>query len=263
MTGGAIFLYGPTGNGKTSLALRLKRLFSDTVYIPYSVEVSTQILSIFDPAVHQREEQPADIDPRWVRCRRPFVVVGGEMRAEMLEPHVDPVTRLCDAPLQMKANNGVLVIDDFGRQKMQPRELLNRWIVPMDRKVDHMSLWSGVHFEVPFDLLLVFATNLDLNSLAEEAFIRRIKNKVKVDAVSPDIFREIFRRLCEERGVAFDYETAEYARRRCEDLSTTGLRACFPRDLLDTLAGFAAFEERQPTLAREDIDRALHVYFAR
>ena len=145
---------------------------------------------MFDPIVHRAApEQPDDIDPRWMLCQRPFLMVGGEMTAETLETRVDEVTRICLAPLQMKANNGILVIDDFGRQHMKPRELLNRWIVPLDRRIDYLSLSSGVKFEIPFEVMVVFATNLEPNQLAEEAFMRRIKNKIK----------EIGRASCRER----------------------------------------------------------------
>jgi len=264
MTGGTLFLYGPTGNGKTSIAERLHRIYHDLVYIPYAVEVSSQILSVHDPIVHgAAEELPPDVDPRWVLCRRPFVVVGGEMDADLLEPRVDEVTRICLAPLQMRANNGILVIDDFGRQKMQPRELLNRWIVPLDRKVDYLSLWSGIKFEIPFELMVVFATNLEPKQLAEPAFMRRIKNKIKIDATTPEIFHRIMRRVCEGRGIVYSQEVSDYACRRCVEENADGLRACFPRDLTDIICGVAGFEQRAPVLTEQEIEQAIHLYFTR
>jgi predicted ATPase with chaperone activity len=263
MTGGTLFLYGPTGSGKTSIAVRLQRLFREPVYIPYAIEVHSQILTVFDPVVHRKLEQPANLDARWVFCERPFVVVGGELRAQMLEPHLDEVTRIGMCPLQMRANNGILVIDDFGRQYISPRDLLNRWIVPLDQQVDHLALWSGAQFEIPFDVLVVFATNLDLNSLAEEAFIRRIRNKVKIDAISPELFERILERVCQDRGISLDTASCEYARRRCEETSPSGLRACYPRDLLDILSGVAAFEQREPRMDFQEIERALRLYFMR
>jgi len=263
MTGGALFLYGPTGNGKSSISERLSRIFDDYVYVPCAVEVSGQILSVYDAVVHKPvPEQPPDMDRRWVLCHRPLLTIGGELRAEMLEPRVDEVTRICLAPLSMMANNGILVIDDFGRQHIQPRELLNRWIVPLDRRIDSFSLWSGIRFTVPFEVMVVFATNLELNQLAEEAFIRRIKNKIRIDNVTQQMFVQIFRHECSHRGIEYSEEMGEYATRRCAEFSPQGLRACFPRDLLEIISGAAAFEQRAARLERADLDDALNLYFA-
>ncbi len=264
MSGGAIFLYGSTGNGKTSISERLSRIFDDGVYIPFAVEVSGHILNVYDAVVHQAiPEQPQEVDRRWVLCQRPVVIVGGELRADMLEPRLDEVTRICLAPLSMLSNNGILVIDDFGRQRIEPRELLNRWIVPLDRKIDSFSLWSGVRFTVPFEIMVVFATNLELNQLAEEAFMRRIKNKIKIDTVAPEVFVRIFRQQCKQHGVDCSKEMEEYACRRCAESSPKGLRACFPRDLLDIVCGAAAFDQRAARLERTDLDDAMKLYFAR
>lgn len=264
MTGGALFLYGPTGNGKTSIVERLHRIFHDLAYIPYAVEVSGQILSLYDPNVHSAiQPQPPGIDPRWMLCQRPFLTMGGEMTAAMLEPQLDASTHIGVAPVQMKANNGILVIDDFGRQQMAASELLNRWIVPLDRRVDYLSLGPASKFEIPFELIIVFASNLDPDHLAEEAFMRRIKNKVKIDSVKPDIFVRIWQRECETRGLEFRPEIADYACRRCSEHTGGDLRACFPRDLMDIANGIAAFERRPNTLSEDDVQRAFNTYFTR
>jgi predicted ATPase with chaperone activity len=261
-TGGTILLHGGTGNGKTSIAERLHRLFHDCVYIPYAVAVSGQILTVFDGLLHEAlPEQPETGDRRWVLCRRPVVKAGGELRAEMLEPRVDDVTRVCVAPLQMKANNGILLIDDFGRQHITPHELLNRWIVPLDRRTDILTLWSGASFEIPFEMLVVFATNLGLSDLAEGAFMRRLKNKIKVEALSEDLFRVLIRRVCKEKEIPHSAEMEDYMLRQCLSHSPDGLRACYPIDIMTIMRGFATFEKREASNSKEEIDHAVKVYF--
>ena len=264
VTGGTILLYGTTGNGKTSLAERLPRLFDDLIYVPYAVEVSGQTVTVFDALIHQAAREKGESpDRRWVLCRRPMVKVGGEMRADMLDTRVDEVTRVCVAPLQMKANNGILLIDDFGRQRITPRELLNRWIVPLDRGKDILSLWTGVTFEIPFELLVVFATNLPLSDLSEDAFLRRLRNKIKIEPLSESLFRELLRRVCDEKQVPYTRGMEDYLVQECAQHAQNGFRACFPRDLLTIICGSAAFEKRAPRLEKPYIDRALKVYFAR
>lgn len=262
VTGGAVLLYGSTGNGKTSIAERLPRVFNDLIYVPHAVEVSGQIVTVFDAVIHRTESEDGDIaDPRWLRCCRPFVKVGGEMEADMLDTRVDEVTRVCTAPIQMKANNGILLIDDFGRQRITPRELLNRWIVPLDRGRDILSLWSGTSFEIPFEVLVVFATNLALSDLAEDAFMRRLKNKIKIEPLGPDLFRELLERVCAAKRLECRAEMEDYVASECLRHSQDGLRACFPTDLVKIICGIAAFEKRPPSLEKRDVDNALRVYF--
>jgi hypothetical protein len=263
MTGGAIMLYGSTGNGKTSIAERLPGIFGDDlIFVPHAVEVAGQIIAVYDPLIHQTVNALEHHgDPRWVQCRRPMVKVGGEMRADMLDTRMDEVTRMCTAPLQMKANNGILLIDDFGRQRITPRELLNRWIVPLDRHTDILSLWSGISFEIPFELLVVFATNLPLSELAEDAFMRRLKNKIKIEPLSQELFVELLRRVCEDEQLPCTLEMEQYISRECLKQSPEGLRACFPTDLMKIIRGISAFEKRTPSLNKNDVDEAMRVYF--
>jgi len=259
-----IFLYGPTGNGKTSIAERLVRIYKDYVYIPYAIEVEGQIVNIYDSVVHQAlETQEDDVDPRWILCRRPCIAVGGELVPEMLELRFDETLGFYSAPLQMKANNGLFIIDDFGRQMINPRDLLNRWIVPLDRRVDFLSLRTGVKFPIPFETLVVFSTNLDPRQLADEAFLRRIQNKIKVDSITPEVFDKILERVCADHGIPFDQDSAAYLREKCNPDGKSVLRACYPRDMVRLLQSIAEYEQRPPELSRRDLERALNLYFAK
>lgn len=259
----SIFLYGPTGSGKTSLAERLLRVYQDAILVPYAVEVDGQIIQLYDPVVHEAiEVSDQEIDPRWVLCRRPCVITGGELAPSMLELRLDESSGIYAAPLQMKANNGVLVIDDFGRQLMSPRELLNRWIVPLDRRVDYLALRYGVKFQIPFELLVVFATNLDPRELADEAFLRRLHNKVYVEAVEPQLFDEIFRRVATARNIPFEADSADYLRKLCFREGSMELRACYPADICDILVAIANYEGRPVRMSKADLERAVALYFA-
>lgn len=257
----SMFLYGPAGTGKTSLAERLLRVYADQLVIPYAVEVDNQIIVLFDPAVHERVQVDLDdADPRWVVCHRPCVVVGGELVPSMLELRRDDSSGTYAPPVQMKANGGMLVIDDFGRQLISPRDLLNRWIVPLDRRVDYLSLNYGVRFQIPFELMIVFATNLEPSELADEAFMRRIPNKILVDAVSPEIFDEIFRRVLVQFEMPCDEGAGEHLRKLCMERAGD-LRPCYPRDMCQIIRSLKAYEEKPLGVSRADLERAVEQFF--
>ncbi len=260
----SIFVYGPTGNGKTSLAERMLRVYKDAVLIPYAVEIDNQVISLFDPVVHQAiENDDTDIDARWILCKRPCIVVGGELVPSMLELRLDEASGIYAAPLQMKANNGILIIDDFGRQLMSPRDLLNRWIVPLDRHVDYLSLRYGVKFQIPFELMVVFSTNLEPADLADEAFLRRIHNKVYVEAVDAPSFDQIFTRVVQGRSIQAEPDSAAYLRKLCLREGRTELRACYPADICNILLSIGRYEGRPPLMTKSELERATALYFAK
>lgn len=264
ITNKSIFLYGPTGGGKTSIAERLLRLYEDTILVPYAIHADGHIVMLFDPVVHRSVGEGDEyLDQRWVRCRRPCVMVGGELVSGMLELRLDESTGIYAAPLQMKANNGILIIDDFGRQVISPRELLNRWIVPLDRRVDYLMLRHGVQVEVPFEMLVVFSTNLDPAELADEAFLRRIHNKVYVEAVGAEAFDEIFTRATAKHDLPAEFESGTYLRQLCMRFSRSGLRACYPGDICEIIGSISAYEDRPPRITRAELERAVELYFTR
>jgi len=260
----SLFLYGGTGNGKTSIAERILRVYHDVIVVPYAVEVDGHIIALFDPVVHKPASCNDDLlDPRWAVCERPCITVGGELSAAMLELRVDEATRVFISPCQMKANNGILIIDDFGRQMLAPRDLLNRWMVPLDRRVDYLTLASGMKFQVPFELMVVFSTNLDPQDLADEAFLRRIQAKIMVEEVSDDIFDRIFLRVMQQYQVPCEPGCGEYLRERCEDFGSGLLRACYPQDVYQLIKAISEYEGRPVRMTKPNIERAVAMYFAK
>ncbi|MFN8051624.1 MAG: hypothetical protein U0Q22_09325 [Acidimicrobiales bacterium] len=260
---GAIFLYGPPGTGKSSIAERLIRAYADSVLIPHCVEVSGQIVSVFDPILHDAlDEQPAELDPRWVLCHRPAVIAGGELHSGMLDLSLDREVGTYLAPLQFKANNGILVIDDFGRQAMTPEELLNRWIVPLDRQVDYLTL-GGRKFQVPFEVKVVLSTNLDPTALGDEAFFRRIHNKVYIGCLDDQQFDWVLARVCTAKGLEVTEEAAARLRQQARGQGDGELRAYLPGVVCKLAIAISRYENAAMRLTPTLVDRVLDLYFAK
>jgi hypothetical protein len=262
-SGRSIFLFGPSGNGKTALARCVGEIFEDPVYIPYALYVHGQIIRVFDEFIHEPVASPetAGHDPRWVWCRRPVVIAGGEMTEAALEPKYNPVSKYYEAPHQVQANNGLFIIDDFGRQKISPQKLLNRWMFPLESRQDFCSLHTGQQFAVPFDQLIIFCTNLDPLALADEAFLRRIRHKVFIGQVSRGQYLEIFRRVSQQYRLDFDEEAVEHLVEHYYVQGSRPFRACHPRDLVENLIDRARSLGQEPQLTFDDLDLAFQSYF--
>jgi hypothetical protein len=262
-SGSALFLFGSPGNGKTVMAERISRVLSDPIFIPHAVEVDGIIVKLFDPLVHRPVNSGTSpgLDQRWVQIERPLVVAGGELTLAGLDLLWSGAGRYYEAPLQLKANGGVLLIDDFGRQQVRPADLLNRWIVPLEKHVDYLTLVTGKRIQVPFEQMLVFATNLQPADLADDAFLRRIRFKLRLDDPTPEQFQELFRRECVARGVVFVPEGLGYLHEQW--LTDRPLRMCQPRDLVEQIVAISEYQGVQPDIAsRALVDAACASYFA-
>src|SRR3954468_7496644 len=272
--GKGVFLYGPPGNGKSGIAEGMGRALGGDLYVPHAIDVDGQTITVYDPVAHESLEaqdeglssvaavvKTAPRDRRWVRVRRPVVIVGGELTLEMLDLTFNPISKFHEAPLQLKANGGVFLVDDFGRQRMRPQDLLNRWIVPLESRRDYLTLHTGKKIEVPFAVLTVFATNLDPLSLADEAFLRRIPYKIAVDDPTLDQFLQIFEMNCQRRQLRFHQVMVEYLIRKHYTPIGRPLRACQPRDLIDQVIALCRYRGQQPAITQELLDAACQSYF--
>jgi hypothetical protein len=265
VSGKPLFLYGPPGNGKTTVCQRFTGIWADDVLIPYALFVDGQVIQVFDEITHtpsgSKVSEGERVDRRWLRCRRPMVTVGGELTLDMLDLAFKPELKYFEASLQLKANNGVFIVDDFGRQQISPQELLNRWIIPLETQQDFLRLRTGQKFAVPFDQFIIFATNLEPRTLMDEAFLRRLRSKVKVDYVSRTQFVEIFHLCCDQYHLEFDPAAVEYLLSRYYDDGKRPLTACHPRDLLEQILDYCRYYQLAPLINQENLDRACHSYF--
>lgn len=262
-SGKAMFIYGPPGNGKTAIAETIGRLMPDMIYVPYALSVGGEIITIFDPVNHVPAQTDEDdsIDKRWILVKRPVVITGGELTLRMLDLDFNPISKYYEASLQMKANNGIFIADDFGRQQVEPQSFLNRWIVPLDRRIDFMTLHTGMKFSIPFDMLTIFSTNIEPKQLVDEAFLRRIPYKIKIDHPSEREYETIFRMVCSSNGIEFKEDSFKYLMGDFYRNCGIKLNACHPRDIVEQIIVNARYYRHPPELTREAIHDAWTNYF--
>ncbi len=266
--GKGMFLYGAAGNGKTTLARRISACFEQSILIPYTLVEDGQFIKFFDASCHELVETEdsgmlnrVQLDRRWVRIRRPTVVVGGELTMDNLELTFDSVSKVSRAPLQLKSNCGCFLIDDFGRQRIEPRELLNRWIVPLENRIDYLTLITGKKIRVPFEQLIIFSTNLKPSDLADDAFLRRIPYKIDVADPTEEEFCELFRRVAESLGCEYRTEAVEYLMETHYRRAGRAMRRCHPRDLMEHIESFCHYNDLPFEMSTTNLDVAVEMYF--
>lgn len=269
-SGRGLFLYGAPGNGKTSIAERVTKAFGEYIWIPRAIGIDGEIMRLYDPSMH--EEAPVQdfeglldnrkTDHRWIRIKRPTIVVGGELTMDSLEVTLNTATNVSEAPVQLKSNCGTLVIDDFGRQRMTTDELLNRWIVPLEKRYDFLNLSSGKKLQVPFDQLIIFSTNLEPKDLVDDAFLRRIPYKIEVTDPDETAFRELFSIMAPLLEVEFNQEALDYLIETHYKAVGRPMRCCQPRDLLLQIRNYCRYVEIEPVMSPENFDFAVENYFA-
>jgi DNA-binding PadR family transcriptional regulator len=271
-SGRPILVYGPAGSGKTYLSERLVGLLTGNIAVPYAIEVGNEVIQVFDPVVHQPVpmddsrrsvlDRGRNHDGRWVLCQRPVVMTGAELTLPMVDLQFDQKARFYQAPPQIKANNGLFIVDDLGRQLVSPQDLMNRWIVPLDRHVDYFGLHTGKKFQVSFDVIVVFSSNLQPSKLADEAFLRRLGYKIFVGPLPEADYRRIFMQVCAQNGIPFEESGYRYLLNELHSPNDKPLLACLPRDILNQLRDFARFNDREPKLSEDLLQWAWHNYFA-
>ncbi|MGF1505297.1 MAG: ATP-binding protein [Anaerolineae bacterium] len=270
-SGRSIFLYGPPGNGKTTISEAVGRVvLGSGMYVPYAIDIDGQVVRVFDNVNHEVLEEPSfsgtgsgreRADPRWVKIRRPVIMVGGELTLDGLDLVYDPINKFYEAPFQVKANGGMFLIDDFGRQQVRPRDLLNRWIVPLEKQIDFLTLANGRKVEVPFDVLIVFSTNLEPRDLVDEAFLRRIRHKIEIIDPTYEEFREIFMRVARAKGLPYDDKALAYLLQEWYIKEDRNLRAVHPRDIISQMKDIASYLGIPFQMTPELLDRACEAYF--
>jgi DNA-binding PadR family transcriptional regulator len=269
-SGRGLFLFGAPGNGKTSIAERITKAYGDYVWIPRALTIDGEIMRLFDPGMHEEAPLSANqglleqrkVDHRWVRIRRPTIVVGGELTMDQLEVTINAATNTSEAPIQLKSNCGTLVIDDFGRQKMTTDQLLNRWIVPLEKRYDFLNMGSGKKIQVPFDQLIVFSTNLEPRDLVDDAFLRRIPYKIEVTDPGEDAYRELLKIMAPLTGVEYDEASVNYLLETHYKSVNRPLRCCQPRDLLLQIRNYCRYVGKPAKMTQENFDFAVENYFA-